>query len=87
MKSKISFKINIKEATKVIRILSNNNELRILGVIKYMPTRILDLIGKKQKVNLTYLDNDPLYFKWIWRHNFNPSRKKCRLLVALYLAK
>ena len=36
---------------------------------------------------MTYLDNDPLDFKWTWRQRFVPSPKKSRKIVALYLAK
>ena len=83
VKSKIDFNVNIRELTKVIRILSSDEEFRKLKVLNYMPTRILDIIGKRQKVNITYLENDHLYFKWIWHQRFKPSRSKSRLLVSI----
>ena len=87
LQSEISFKVNIKEITKVIRILCTDDEIRDLGLMNYMPVRTLDLIGRRQKVNLTYLDHDPLDFKWTWRTKYKPSPSKSKKIIALYLAK
>ena len=88
LQSNINFEeVNYKEIGKIVRILCDDNEIRHHKLMNFVPTRILDLIGRKQKVHLTYLDHDVLDFKWVWRTSKIPSRRQVRRLIALFLAK
>ena len=48
----------------------------------------MDLVSRKQKVQPTYLRNDPADWKFIWKLPIQqPTEHQLRKLMSLYLAK
>ena len=88
MKSKVNFSgINYNEVGKILRVLSNDKELRDNNIITVVPARALDIVGKTMKVQTTYLESDLHDNKWIWRQNSNPNDNQKRTMMALLLAR
>ena len=88
LQSQVVFRnVNFQEIGKNLRILCSDDELKSKKLFSLVPARILDLIGKKMKVQPTYLESDPMDSKWVWRQNWSPSRSQKQRMIALYLAK
>ena len=74
--------VDWQEATKLLAVTSTKEARNLTSVI---PIRSLDLVGRKYKVGLSYLDSDSSkgLNKWTWRVGRKPSTTQMKTIMAM----
>ena len=90
--SRVKFEnCNFRELTKIVRVFCSDEQISKHKLSTVVPVRSLNLVGNKlSKLQPTYLDGDTCangVEKWLWRQEFNPSKRQKRTILALVLSK